>query len=770
MLRSPLLKTACALWVGTCSLSAAAATAAVSNAGSLSELTYAGTQQALEALDRELQIAGKDAARIAALEKRLLTEFARRDATFAARQAVAQRLGTVLATQSAPSPESLKVIGGMLVDERDSDLARLALERVTGSAVDALFVQALPNVSGRLRLGLINAIAARRIQSAVAPLTPLLQDPDLTQARAAARALGEIGTSAAVAALRAAPIELTAAARLAAATRLPVADATQLLRELENDARAPAAVRHAAFRTSLNLAPGSASTRIAEALKGNDWPRKQVALESLAASPAPNLVPTLTANLPSWDAPTQVAVIAALGRRAEAAAVPAVLNAVKHPNTEVRSAALAALGFLPGSPETAAILAGIAADPASDEARTARQSLTVLNGPGVSAAILSGAEKSSAALRPVYLEQLALRNLTEGLPILRQARNDANAAVRIAAVGALGALGDLAPIAEQAFLLDWTLTAKDEAEQARALRSLVNVTLRNPDVATRGQPVFQAIDQSPPDVALRLLPALSRMGGAASADTAARLAIRDDAKLADLATAALARWADGTALPALATVAEKAALPSVRESARSGALSYFERNREPWTPETTDVVRRLLATSSEAGSRKQLIAVLHRANEAKALKLAEGFKSDSALATAANTAAEVIRANLAGAPTLRASGGGSSLKNILDFKTSTRWNVPTAGEEWIEIDFRRSRPLTRLTLDQTTRNAEYPEKYEVYVTDNVKSPGNVVASGSGQRNKTIIDLPENTRGRYVIIKNVAERKESNWSIVELYVD
>jgi len=767
MLRSPFLKTACALWVGTCSLSAAAAPATVSNAGSLSELTYAGSQQALEALDRELQSAGKDASRIAALEKRLLTELVRRDATFAARQAVAQRLGILLATQSAPSPESLKAISGMLVDERDSDLARLALEPVTGPTVDALFVQALPDVSGRLRLGLINAIAARRIESAVPPLTPLLQDPDVIQARAAARALGEIGTAAAVAALRAASIELTAAARLAAASRLPVADATALLRELESDAHAPAAVRHAAFRTSLDLAPAGASARIADALKSDNWTRKQVALESLAASQAPNLISTLTTNLASWDAPTQVAVMAALSRRAEATAIPAVLNAVKHPNTDVRLAALSALSFLPGSPEITALLAGIASNPASNDARTARQSLTVLNGPGVSAAILSGAEKGSAALRPVYLEQLALRNLTEGLPILRQARTDDNPAVRIAAVGALG---DLAPIAEQSFLLDWTLTAKDEAEQARALRSLVNVTLRNPDVTSRGQIVFQAIDQSQPDVALRLLPALSRIGGAASADTAARLALRNDAKLADVATTALTRWADGTALPALATVAEKAALPSARDAARAGALSYFERIRERWTPETTEVVRRLLAVSPDAAARQQLIAVLHRANEAKALKLVEGFKSDPALATAANTAAEVIRANLAGAPNLRASDGGSNLKNIFDFKSSTRWNVATAGEEWIEIDFRRSRPLTRLTLDQTTRNAEYPEKYEVYVTDHVARPGNVVASGSGQRNKTVIDLPENTRGRYVIIKNVAERKESNWSIVELYVD
>ena len=161
---------------------------------------------------------------------------------------------------------------------------------------------------------------------------------------------------------------------------------------------------------------------------------------------------------------------------------------------------------------------------------------------------------------------------------------------------------------------------------------------------------------------------------------------------------------------------------------------------------------------------------MNRANDKAALSFATGLTSDAEVGVAAKEAAEIIESNLSGRPVLRAFPTTSNLTNMIDGKTSTRWNAPTAGEEWVEIGFKGSRPIHRITLDQTGRGAEFPEKYEVFVTDDVASPGEARASGKGRQNKTVIDLPAGTRGRYVIIKNVAERKDSQWSICELFVD
>jgi HEAT repeat protein len=735
----------------------------------LAALTYSGDPQALTALDQEIKAAGTDPAKLAAIEQRLLAVLRRSESTFAARQAAAQRLGWVLGL-GAPTTnaDAVKPLGAMLTEERDSDLARVALEPASGAVVDGLFVSALEKTSGRTRLGLIDSVARRRQTSAVPVLTKLLQDADDSTAAAAARALGEIADPAAVAALHATPEPSRtpiAAAKLAAARRMPTAAAVLLLNELQRSARDPVH-RAAAFRLALDLETGAAAGRMADVLAGTNWNLKSAALEAVAASRAPNLVSILAAKLADFDASTQRAVIAALARRSDGAgALGAITKAARHADAEVRAAAISALGVLPGSPDTATLLVQVARGE-GEEARAARQSLARLNGPGVSAAILAGAETGDPAIRAVLLEQLALRNMTEGLPLLLKLRIDPSPQVRAAAVAALG---DLAPLTEQKALLDWAIEATDVGEQTRALAALVKVTLRNPNVEERGRPVHALIEFALPDLALRLLPALNRIGGAASAECAAKLAVRDDARLAEAATAALGRWSDDTALPALATVAEKAAQTSARTAAIEAVLRHFERHRDGWTAASTGIAGRLLTSTQDADTRLKLVRLLHRARDREALAVLEPLKSDSALAAAVATAEAVVQANLAGAPRARSSRS-AGLSNLFDGKTGTRWNTPVLGEEWVEVDFRQSRPLSRVILDQTGRGAEFPERYEVHVTDDPAKPGPVLVSGQGQRNQTVIDLPANTRGRYLIIKNTAARADSQWAICELYVE
>ncbi|MBL9210216.1 MAG: HEAT repeat domain-containing protein, partial [Opitutaceae bacterium] len=704
-----------------------------------------------------------------ALEQRLFDVLRRSESTFAARQAAAQRLGWILGL-GAPKADggAYKPLGAMLADERDSDLARVALEAAPGAAVDGLFIDALEKTTGRTRLGLLDSLARRRQASAVPALTKLLADPDEPTAAAAARALGEIADSAALAALQAraepspAPI---AAAKLAAARRLPAATALPLLNDLQRTARDPVH-RAAALRLTLDLEPAAATERIVDVLAGTNGNLKAVALEAIAAARAPGLVATLAQRLGDFDAPTQRAVIAALERRADgAAAQAAIVKAVRHADADVRAAAIHALGTLPGSPDTVALLVQLAKGEGED-ARTARQSLARLKGAGVSASILAGAETGDPANRAVFIEQLALRNMTEGLPLLLKLRIDPSPVVRAAAVGALG---DLAPATEQKALLDWAIEATDSNEQTRALRALVTVTLRNPNIEERGRPIHALIEFALPDLALRLLPALTRIGGAASAECAAKLAVRDDARLAEAATAALARWTDDTALVALATVAEKAAQAPARTAAIDAVLRHFERQRDGWDAASTGVTGRLLASTQDADTRAKLVRLLHRARDRAALEVLASVKSDPALAAAAATAEAVVQANLAGSPRARSSRP-AGLSNLFDGKTGTRWNTPVLGEEWIEVDFRQTRPLSRVILDQTGRGTEFPERYEVHVTDDPKQPGPALVTGAGQRNQTVIDLPANTRGRYLIIKNTAPRADSQWSVCELYVE
>ncbi|MDO8539178.1 MAG: HEAT repeat domain-containing protein [Opitutaceae bacterium] len=767
-----LVTAALALAIASGPLAAAQkSTAAAPAAPVLKSLDYSGNQQARDALDREIIAAGTDAAKLDAIATRLLTTLKQADATFASRQAICQRLGSILLSASGSgSPAVLNTLGTMLTSDRDVELARLALERLPGDAIDALFVKALPKTNGHTRVAVIQSIGTRQIASAVPALSALLNESESGIADAAAKALGNIGTADAAKALSSAARARSPAfvqAQFDATTHLPPPDALPVLQSLHNDASLPTHVRATAFRRLLEVQPAGAAARITQVLGGSDWTFKEVAVEAISVQPAAEIVPALVGKLANWDPATQVAVVAALGRKADPAASAALVQAAAHRDDSVRRAALEALGRLPGTAETAQLLARATMSGDSTDAKIARHSLARLNGPGVSEIVIAGAGKGDTRSRAMFLEQLALRNMTEATPLLLKTRGDSDATIRAAAVGALGEVGSPA---ELPAVLQWALAATDDEEQSRALRALVNIAVRSPATAERGQPVFQAIEQASPEVAKRLLPALSRLGGAASAECAARLALHRDSALATAAVTLLARWSDRTALMPLVSVAEKSPDPEVRTTAADAALKFVERNREPWSAPQTDVLGRLLKAAPSADARKRALALLNRGNDKAALALASKLETDPELGASAREVVETIKANRAGPPKLRASAGEEQLKNILDGKTDTRWSIPATGDDWLEVDFRQRRPLKRLTLDQTGRTGEFPERYEVFVGDDLAHLGAAKSSGTGQRNRTVIELPANTRGRYVVIKNLAEREDTPWTICELFVD
>ena len=735
----------------------------------LQDLDYSGDQSALAALDRDLNAAGTDLPKLTVMEARLVALLRRTDASIAARQAACQRLGTVWAATGAPSASALELLKAMLVDDRETDIARLTLERTPGAAVDTVLVDAVAKTTSRIRLGIIQTLTARAPVSAVAALATLLGDQDPATAKAAATALGQIGNAAALAALRSAPATVAGLfeAKLTLARTLPTAECVALLTELQGDTRAAPHQRASALRGLLDREPSSAAPRIIAVLAGTDWTPKQVALEAIFSSRASGLTAALAAQLPTWDVPTQAAVITALARRPDATITAAIVAASQHTAATVRTAAINALGDLPGDTSLVTLLATLGSSDNFEDAKLARASLARLHGPGVSAAVLAGAEKGPAQKRALFIEQIASRNLTEGLPFLHQSRHDPDATIRTAAVGSLG---ELAPFSDQGLLIEWAAGATDSTEQTRALRSLVSVTLRNPDTAKRALPIYVALEKAAPATVVGLLPVLGRLGGKESAECAARLALSTNATVADAAAAALARWPDRSAQPSLVMVAAKATVASARSAANQAAFRYFERTREVWTAAESSLVTQLLGATTDAAARKKLVILLNRAADKPALALVEKLQSEPALNAAAKTAAQCIAANLAGPPHVRASDSESSAKNLFDGRTATQWRGPVTPGQWIEIDFKQARPLHRLTLDQTGRTGEFPERYDVFVTDDLAKPGIVLVSGAGKPNRTIIDLPEGTRGRYVTIKNTAERVDSMWSISELFVD
>ncbi len=101
------------------------------------------------------------------------------------------------------TPASVRALAPLVLEEELSVHARNALERIPGPESEKVLRDALGQAKGRTRIGVINSIAARR-DAASAPVLIKILGEDPESAAAAAKALGEIGSSDAAKALAAA--------------------------------------------------------------------------------------------------------------------------------------------------------------------------------------------------------------------------------------------------------------------------------------------------------------------------------------------------------------------------------------------------------------------------------------------------------------------------------------------------------------------------------------------------------------------------------------
>lgn len=102
------------------------------------------------------------------------------------------------------SAASVPTLAEMLGDKDMSHMSRFALERISAPEAAQAMRDALPKVSGALKVGVISSLGVRRDAASVPALAALLADGDAAVAAAAAYALGDIRGADAAKALAAA--------------------------------------------------------------------------------------------------------------------------------------------------------------------------------------------------------------------------------------------------------------------------------------------------------------------------------------------------------------------------------------------------------------------------------------------------------------------------------------------------------------------------------------------------------------------------------------
>jgi len=457
--------------------------------------------------------------------------------------------------------ETVPALARLLTDDKVSHMARYALERIPGPAVDDALRQALGKLQGKLLIGTINSLGNRRDAKSVNDLAGLLGHADPAVAGAAAAALGKIGPAAAETLAKALGTARDEVRPAVADACITCADALLAQGKKEQSAElydrvrgaaSPKAVRVAATRGAI-LARGPAGVGLLmEHIRTADPNLFGVALSLVRELPGEEVAKAIAAEAGKLPADRQALVIEALGDRGDRGAAPAVLALVQSGEPQVRAAALRALGRV-GDAAAVPTLMPLAAGAEGEVAQAAIAALSTLRSPQVDAALVQMAGSADAKTRPVVIEIIGRRRIAEATPLLLKAAADADAAIR---AKALKALGDTAGLGDLATVAGMLAKAQTAPETTAAESAITAICVRVADKEACAERLTGALAQAAGANRAALLRALGQVGGAKALE-AVRAALKDaDAEIRNSAVRALCDWSDAAAAPDLAALAK----------------------------------------------------------------------------------------------------------------------------------------------------------------------------------------------------------------------
>jgi hypothetical protein len=150
----------------------------------------------LSPIDDAIVATEGDAAGRKGLEVRLVAVL-KGDSSRSAKDFICRALRTIGTAESVPA------LAALLPDKDLSHMARYALERISAPEAAAALRESVPTLNGALKAGAIGSLGARGDAGSVTVIVAALGDSDKDVVRAAACALGDIGTPEAAKALAA---------------------------------------------------------------------------------------------------------------------------------------------------------------------------------------------------------------------------------------------------------------------------------------------------------------------------------------------------------------------------------------------------------------------------------------------------------------------------------------------------------------------------------------------------------------------------------------
>ena len=537
------------------------------------------------------------------------------------------------------SDKSVAVLEKMLFDEKTSDMARYALEKIPGTQADKALLRGLKNNTKKNVIGIVSSMGQRGLEVAVPELGQLLSNPDSAVAAAAATALGWIGGHEAAEVLLKVFLEGQGEVRFqAAASLLRCAETLQTSgqsRQAEEfykhlmEFHSSQPIRQAALKGLLKTDNEGAQPLLLDVLRGDDPDLHTVAIGQISAVFEDSDIQAVLDLMPQLPGKAQMALLPVLSFYPSPLVLSAVLDKTDSEHVGVRCSALDALANF-GDASLVPFLAERAAQTKGLEKQAAQSSLWTITGPGVNQAILLELVKASdVSLKKELIRCVGERRLEKAKNILFELVFFKEASIR---TSALQSLERMVTAADLPRLLDLLSVLEEDSNKA-ALRQTVASSLSTAVNRIGLAPLliekYRTLEneQERSDL-LRVLGVI----GENRTLPLLRSALKNQRSPEySSAVRALTEWPDITPRDDLLAIAQQSEDNSLRVLSLRAYIQMVgnERYRSPMG--AVEALKKGLDVAERAEEKIQILALLPRYPCAQALKLAESMLGDESV-------------------------------------------------------------------------------------------------------------------------------------------
>jgi type 1 glutamine amidotransferase len=557
-------------------------------------------------------------------------DFLESDASLASKQYICERLSIF------GSKKSIATLIEMLEDPGTVDMALFALSRIPDKEVDDELRDVLGDTEGRVKVGIITALGARKDQKAASELLLLMNSMDPKIASAAIWSLGQIGGREVAQALDGVRINHTLKTEITDAY-LQCAEgfieegnkngANEIYQNLYESVEEPQ-FQYAALRGIILTSEKNGSELILRVLRGDQKDMYSSAIQLVREIPPSEDVSAIAQALPEFSETSQIQLLAALAGRKEPEVIQVMQNQLRSDNEEVRIAALRALAQS-GDEKDVSLFAELAATKEGKEREKAREGLYRLRGSKVDQTILKNLPDSEPNVKIEYINSVFERQISQGVPLLLTAAEDANQKVRLASIKAIRETASPQFLDQAVKLL---VDPKSEQERKELEKAVIAVALRISEGEPQVGNILTQLEKTK-DIKTRisLLEVLGKLGNP-DALSVLRSSLKDkNAEITAAAIRALSSWPNSTPINDLLGVAQKTKNEKFRVLALRGYVRLISFESEKSSEEILEMYQTAMTLTSNTNEKRLVLSGLSEVESLDALKFAVQYLENQEL-------------------------------------------------------------------------------------------------------------------------------------------